>query len=398
MFDLAVAYSAREPMKRIILVIIGLLTLAAPAWGVKPFNNYGVRLKDIAQVEGARPNQLRGLGLVVGLNGTGEQDDDSLASKLVQGVSARFGVIPNDAMRNLSDNTAAVMVFAEIPPFVKPGTKLDVHVAAIGGADSLQGGFLVQTPLRGADGKVYAVAQGPITTGSFQFRGRAARIIRGTSTTLGIIAQGAIVEAEIPVTMLRNQYLYLHLKHPDFTTAVRVADAVNAAGIYKNGNAASPSRPAAAIDAATIRVEIPDPYKDQTRLTRLITVIENTYVEPDQVARIVVNERTGTIVIGEHVRISKVAISHGGLRVAIAEAPEVSQPQPFAERGETVTVPRTALQVEEEAARTHVLPGGVTVSELANALNVLGASPRDVIAILQAIKTAGALQAELIIQ
>jgi len=380
-------------MKRIALAVLAII-ITTPVWGVNPLTGYGVRIKDIALVEGARPNQLRGLGLVTGLKDTGERSDDSTAYLLMKNMLRSFGVIPHDGLSDLSENTAAVMVFAEIPPFAKPGTRLDVHVAAVGGAESLQGGMLVQAPLHGADGKIYAVAQGAITTGSFSFRGEAANIIRGTSTTVGLISQGAIVEAEIPVTMLRNQYLYLNLKYPDFTTAARVADAINAGPLFQEG---IPAKPAAAIDAATIRLEVPENHREEARLVQLITQIEGMYVEPDQVARIVVNERTGTIVIGQHVRISTVAVAHGGLSVVISEAPEIVQPQPFSETGETRVAPRTGIGVEEATARTHVIPGGVTVSELANALNALGASPRDIIAILQAIKTAGALQAELTI-
>lgn len=381
-------------MKRSARIILGLWLVNSTAGAVNPFAGYGVRIKDLALIEGARPNQLRGLGLVTGLKDTGDRSEDSAAHLMVKNLLRSFGLIPNEALQDLSENTAAVMVFAEIPPFVKPGARLDVQVAAIGGSESLQGGVLIQTPLHGADGQVYAVAQGPLTTGSFSFRGEAAQVIRGSSTTVGLISQGAIVEAEIPVTMLRNQYLYLNLKQPDFTTAARVAEAINAEPLFREG---FPAQPAAALDAATIRVEVPENYRDEAALVRLITQIEGMYVEPDQVARIVVNERTGTIVIGQHVRISTVAVAHGGLSVVITETPVASQPEPFSETGETQVLPRTGIGVEEESARTHMIPGGVTVSELANALNALGASPRDIIAILQAIKTSGALQAELTI-
>jgi flagellar P-ring protein precursor FlgI len=383
-------------MTRIVLVLAGIVMLACPAArGIDVLSDYGVRIKDIALVEGARPNQLRGIGLVTGLGRTGDNSENSIASLMLRGVLRSNEIIPTAELTGLSVNNAAVMVYAEIPPFVKPGTKLDVQVTAIGGSESLQGGYLLQTPLKGADGHAYAVAQGALTTGTFEFGGRAARVTRGLSSTVATLPQGAIVEEEIPVTLVRNQYLYLSLKNPDFTTAVRMADAINAVPLFKEG---FPRKPAAPIDAASVRVEIPQNYKDETALVRLIHQIEGMYVEPDQIARVVVNERTGTIVIGEHVRISMVAVAHGGLNVAVTETPEVVQPGPFAEAGETKTAERTGVEVEEQAGRAHVLKGGVTVSELASALNALGASSRDIIAILQAIKAAGALQAELVVQ
>jgi len=382
-------------MKRILLVLAGIVIYVSPAWGIEVLSGYGVRIKDIAIVEGARPNQLRGIGLVTGLNRTGDNSQTSLAALMLRGILRTENIIPTEDLTNLSTNNAAVMVYAEIPAFAKPGTKLDVQVTAIGGSKSLQGGTLLQTPLKGADGEIYAVAQGSLTTGSFEAGGRGATVSRGLSRTVATVPQGAIVEEEIPVTLMRNQYLYLSLKNPDFTTAVRMADAINTVPLFKEG---FPRKPADPIDAATVRIEIPQNYKDETSLVRLIHKIEGMYVEPDRVARVVVNERTGTIVIGEHVRISTVAVAHGGLNVVVTETPEVSQPGAFAEAGETKTVERTGVEVEEESGRAHILKGGVTVSELANSLNALGASSRDIIAILQAIKTSGALQAELIVQ
>lgn len=381
-------------MKHLALALTGLYALLPMASGIDLLTGYGVRVKDVALIEGARPNQLRGLGLVTGLDGNGDSSKNSIAHLMVKNMLVNFDVIGDNTLNNLSNNNASVMVYAEIPPFAKPGTKLDVHVAAIGGAESLQGGFLEQSPLKGADGKVYAVAQGAITTGTFEFGGRGARVSRGGSTTIGTVAQGAIVEEEIPVTMLRGRYLHLNLKSPDFTTATRVAEVVNATPLFKEQY---PKQPAEAVDAATIRIEIPEDYQEEASLVRLITKIENMYVEVDQVARIVVNERTGTIVVGQHVRISTVAVAHGGLTVAITESPLVSQPGAFAERGETTVVERTGVEATESNAKTHLLKGGLTVSELASALNALGASPRDIIAILQAIKAAGGLQAELVI-
>lgn len=382
-------------MRRTLLAITAILLSSTPAWGIDVLSGFGVRIKDIALVEGARPNQLHGLGLVTGLNRTGDNSDTSIASLMTMGVLRSGGLIPTGDLDSLSINNASVMVYAEIPPFAKPGTKLDVQVTAIGGAKALQGGYLAQTPLKGADGQVYAVAQGSLTTGTYQFGGRGARASKGLSATVALVPQGAIVEEEIPVTLLRNQYLYLSLKNPDFTTASRMSEAINAIPLFK-GNI--PNQPAAAIDAATVRVEVPENYQREAALVNLITQIEGMYVKPDTAAKIVVNERTGTIVIGEHVRISTVVVAHGGLNVTISESPEAVQPSPFSETGETAVVDRTNVQAEEETSKTRLLKGGVPVAELANALNTLGASSRDIIAILEAIKAKGALHAELIVQ
>ena len=381
-------------MRRTLLAIIAILLSSTPAWGIDVLSGFGVRIKDIALVEGARPNQLRGLGLVTGLNRTGDNSETSIASEMMRGAIRSLGLVPTEDIDKLSLNNAAVMIYAEIPPFAKPGTKLDVQVTAIGGAKSLQGGFLAQTPLKGADGQVYAVAQGSLTTGAFQFGGKGAKVQRGLSTTVAMISQGAIVEEEIPVTLLRNQYLYLDLKNPDFTTATRMADAIGAMALFQKSLL---REPAAAIDAATVRVEVPEKYQEEVELVRLIAEVGNVYVEPDTVAKIIVNERSGTIVIGEHVRISTVVIAHSGLNVAIIENPEVSQPQPFG-GGQTQVTNRTDVQAEGEPPRTHLLKGGVPVGQLVDALNALGASLTDIVAILQAIKAQGALHAELVVQ
>jgi len=393
--------------RSLLLAGIGIFLSLSPTYGLDIFSGFGVRIKDIAMIEGARPNQLRGMGLVTGLNRTGDRSDSSLAAEMLRGVIRGEQLIPDGELTGLAQNNAAVMVYAEIPPFAKPGTKIDVQIAAIGGANSLTGGVLLQTPLKGADGNVYAVAQGPLATGTFEFGGKASKVVKGgTSGTVAQIPHGAIVEEEIPVSMVRNQYIYLSLKNPDFTTAVRMADAINTMKLFKEHLIDEPASP---IDAATVRIELPERLRDevknssrpekrngQPQLIRIIQKIENMIVEPDQTARIVVNERTGTIVVGEHVRISTVAISHGALSVSITENAQVSQPGAFAE-GETETVDRTSVDVEEGGGQTNLLQGGITVAELAKALNSLGTTSRDIIAILQAIKRAGALQADLII-
>ncbi|PPR79880.1 MAG: Flagellar P-ring protein [Alphaproteobacteria bacterium MarineAlpha3_Bin5] len=346
--------------------------------------NAASRIKDIVDVEGVRDNMLVGYGLVVGLNGTG----DSLATghftkQSLQAMLNRLGVKPTDAGLS-SDNVAAVMVTANLPPFQRQGARIDVTVSALGDASSLLGGTLLVTPLLGADGDVYAVAQGQLAVGGFQAAGDAETITKGVPTSARI-ANGAIVEREVGFEMQSMKNVTLTLRNPDFTTARRVAQAVNAF----LGTLA-----AAATDLSTIVVAIPESYKNS--VVNLITDIEQLRVEPDQMARVIVDEQSGTIVMGENVRISTVAIAQGSLTIRITETDQVSQPGPFAEVGATTTVDRTNIDVDEgEDKRLTVLPPGVTLQELVNGLNALGIGPRDMITILQAIKTAGALQAEI---
>ncbi len=342
------------------------------------------RIKDIVDVEGVRDNMLVGYGLVVGLNGTG----DSLATghftkQSLQAMLNRLGVKPTDAGLS-SDNVAAVMVTANLPPFQRQGARIDVTVSALGDASSLLGGTLLVTPLLGADGEVYAVAQGQLAVGGFQAAGDAETITKGVPTSARI-ANGAIVEREVGFEMQSMKNVTLTLRNPDFTTARRIAQAVNAF----LGTLA-----AAATDLSTIVIAIPESYKNS--VVNLITDIEQLRVEPDQMARVIIDEQSGTIVMGENVRISTVAIAQGSLTIRITETDQVSQPGPFAEVGATTTVDRTNIDVDEgEDKRLTVLPPGVTLQELVNGLNALGIGPRDMITILQAIKTAGALQAEI---
>lgn len=346
--------------------------------------NAASRIKDIVYIEGVRDNMLVGYGLVVGLNNTGDTLKDGHFTKLsLQAMLNRLGVKPTDSGLD-SDNVAAVMVTASLPAFARQGSRIDVTVSALGDADSLLGGTLLVTPLLGADGEVYAVAQGQLAVGGFQAGGEAETVTKGVPTS-GRIASGAIIEREVGFEFGKKDSIKLSLRNPDFTTARRIAQAINA---FLGTPAAAPS------DPTTIHLKIPASYKDN--VVNLLTDLEQLRVEPDQLARVVIDEQSGIIVMGDNVRISTVAIAQGSLTIRITEAEQVSQPGPFAEVGTTTTVQRTTVEVDEgEENRLTVLQSGVSLHELVNGLNALGIGPRDMITILQAVKTAGALQAEI---
>ncbi len=342
------------------------------------------RIKDIVDFEGVRDNQLVGYGLVVGLNNTG----DTLATghftkQSLQAMLNRMGVKPTDAGLT-SKNVAAVMVTASLPPFARLGARIDVTVSALGDSKSLLGGTLLVTPVLGADGEVYAVAQGQLAVGGFSSQGNAETVVKGVPTS-GRIASGAIIEREINFDLTTLEKVKLTLRNPDFTTARRIAQAINA---FLGTSAAASS------DPMTVRVVVPENYRQN--VVNLLTDIEQLRIEPDQLARVVIDEHTGTIVMGENVRISTVAIAQGSLTIRITETQQVSQPGPFAEVGTTTTVDRTNIDVQEgEERRLTVLQPGVSLQELVNGLNAMGIGPRDMITILQAIKASGALQAEI---
>jgi flagellar P-ring protein precursor FlgI len=345
-----------------------------------------VRIKDIADFEGVRQNILVGYGLVVGLNGTGDTINNSpFTQQSLIGMLERLGVNTRDIANTLrTKNVAAVMVTSTLPAFSRQGNRIDVNVGALGDATSLQGGTLLVTPLLGADGEVYAVAQGPMAIGGFTASGQGASVTRGTPTG-GRVSNGAIVEREIGFELASLQSVNLTLRNPDFTTARRVAQAINA---FAGGPVARPRDPGTVI--------LVTPPGRQNDLVGFLTDIEQLQVTPDQQARVVIDEKSGTIVMGENVRISTVAIAQGNLTIRITETPQVSQPNPFSTTGTTTTVARTDIQVDDGTGRRlAVLPGSVTLQELVNGLNALGISPRDMITILQAIKAAGALQAEI---
>jgi flagellar P-ring protein precursor FlgI len=344
------------------------------------------RIKDIVNVEGVRDNLLVGYGLVVGLNGTG----DSLTSapftqQSLIGMLERLGVNTRDEINALKTaNVAAVMVTATLPPFSRQGSRIDVTVSALGDSDSLQGGTLLVTPMLGADGEIYSVSQGQLVVEGFSAAGNGQTVIKGVPTTARI-PNGAIVEREIDFNLDELQTVHLNLRNPDFTTSRRIADSIN-----KFLGAAA----AAATNPATVSIAVPAKYT--ANAVALLTDIEQLQVIPDQQARVVVAEHSGVIVMGEEVRISTVAIAQGNLTIRITETPQVSQPNAFAEQGETVVVDRTNIEIDTgEDKRLTVLDRGVTLQELVNGLNALGIGPRDMISILQTIKAAGALQAEI---
>ena len=346
--------------------------------------NAASRIKDIVDFEGVRDNLLIGYGLVVGLNNTGDTlANGHFTKQSLQAMLNRLGVKPTDDGLD-SQNVAAVMVTATLPPFSRQGSRIDVTVSALGDSSNLLGGTLLVTPLLGADGEVYAVSQGQVAVGGFQTQGDAETVTKGVPTS-GRIANGGIVEREVEYDISGMTNVKLTLRNPDFTTARRVSQAINA---FLGTSAA------AASDPTTIQMRVPKSYRNN--VVNLLTDIEQLRVQPDQLARVVIDEQTGTIVMGENVRISTVAIAQGSLTIRITETPQVSQPGPFAEVGTTTTVARTNIEVDEGAERQlTLLEPGVNLQELVNGLNALGIGPRDMITILQAIKTAGALQAEI---
>ncbi len=341
-----------------------------------------VRIKDIADVEGMRENQLVGYGLVVGLNGTGDKLRSAVFTRQsLIGVLERLGVNTRDQERQLDTrNVAAVMVTANLPAFARTGSRIDISVSALGDATNLTGGMLLVTPLLAADGEVYAVAQGPIVTGAVSARGAAGSVTRGVPTA-GRIANGATVEREVAFSFASGDRLRLSLRNPDLTTARRIAAVINST---VSGS------PATATDPRTVNLSLTG--RDSVAF---IAQIEQLRVEPDQVARVVIEEASGTIVMGANVRLSTVAIAQGNLTIRITETPQVVQPNALA-GGQTAVVPRTNVEVDDQAERRlGILRGAVTLEDLVRGLNGLGVGPRDMITILQTIKAAGALQAEL---
>jgi flagellar P-ring protein precursor FlgI len=352
-----------------------LTVLAPPAQAAS-------RIKDLANVEGVRQNQLIGYGLVVGLNGSGDTINNSPFTK--QSLTAmleRLGVnIRGQTLR--TGNVAAVMVTGNLPAFSTQGTRLDVTVSALGDAKSLQGGTLLVTPLLGADGNVYAVAQGSLSIGGFSAQGDAASVTKGVPT-VGRIANGAIIEREIDFALNRLNQVRLALRNPDFTTAKRIAAAIND---YIGTATAEP------LDPSTVQLSVPKQYEGN--VVALLTEVEQLQIEPDLSAKIIIDERSGIIVMGRDVRVSMVAVAQGNLTVTISEAAQVSQPAPLS-RGRTTTVPRTRVGVQEDGRKLAVVNEGVSLQQLVDGLNALGIGPRDLISILQAIKASGAIQADI---
>ena len=364
---------------------------------------FGARIKDIASIKGIRPNQLFGYGLVIGLDGSGDKAGTDFTIQSLVNMLEKMGIRVS-AQDVKVKNVAAVMVNATLPPFARIGKKIDVIVSSIGDAKTLQGGTLLLTHLKGVDGKIYALAQGPISVGGFRIGGAAGGGAGKNHPTVGRISGGATVEREIPLSLKDRAELTIILNNPDFTTAIRVANSINS---EMGENIAK------AIDSGTLTIKILGSFQDS--VVPLLARVENLEVIPDSLAKVIVNERTGTIVIGENVRVSTVAVAHGNLSIQIKETKEVSQPLPFAPRppregatpteteggvivapgGATVVTPESDVTVEEEKNRLLLVPEGRTIGDLVRALNAIGVTPRDLITILQAMKVAGALQGKL---
>ena len=365
-----------------------------------PFEAAGARIKDLVSIKGIRPNQLFGYGLVIGLNGTGDKDGTTFTVQGLVNMLERQGIhVPSVDVK--VNNVAAVMVSANLPPFARVGKKIDITVSSIGDAKSLQGGTLLMTPLKGVDGKVYALAQGPVSVGGYAASGAAGGGTTKNHPTVGLIAGGATVEMEVPLSLEEKREFTLVLHHPDFTTASRIAEQVN--GYFREPLA----RP---VDSGTLEILVPQRFQDN--VVSLLAEVGQLEVKPDMDAKVIVNERTGTVVIGENVRISTVAVAHGNLSIQIKETTQVSQPEAFAPPGRgrptrtqsgvtvapggaTVVSPDSDVAVSEEQNRLMLVPEGRTVGDLVKALNAIGVTPRDLITVLQAVKAAGALHGEL---
>ncbi len=364
-----------RPLVRLAVLLFAAVMAVAPALA-------NSRLKDIIDIEGVRENQLLGYGIVVGVNGTGDSlRNCAMTRQAIEAMMERLGSNTRNATLN-TKNIAAVMVTANLPPFAASGSRIDVTISAMCDSGSLEGGTLIATPMQGADGEVYAVAQGSVAVGSFTATAASGSSLTRNVPTGGRIPNGALVERELKFDLADQTQLRLSLRNPDFTTASRVAGAINA---FVGSNAAQ------ATDSSTIQLSKPDSFAN---MASLISQIELLQIEPDQPARIVINEVTGVIVMGDNVRVSKVAIAQGNLTIQVDEQPAVSQPNPLAQ-GQTVVVPQSKITAVEDKAKLAMVGGGVPLSQLVNGLNALGVSPRDLIAILQALKASGALQAEI---
>jgi flagellar P-ring protein precursor FlgI len=343
----------------------------------------GTRLKELVSIEGVRDNQLIGYGLVVGLRGTGDRQQTLFSAQSLANLLQQMGVATNPAILRVA-NTAAVMVTATLPPFAQPGVHIDVTASSIGDAPNLQGGQLLLTSLKGVDGQVYAISQGPVMTGGFS-TGRSGNGQTVNHPTVGRIPGGATIERAAP-TLSPNGHVKLQLMQPDFTTAIRISAAIN----DKFADGKPPL--AKAENSALVAVTIPPDYA--SRPVEFIAEVEALTVQADRAARVVINERTGTIVMGKEVRVSPVAIMHGNLTVEIQTVNTVSQPAPLSQ-GQTAVVPQVTVGAKEEKSRSLVLKQGATVEELVRALGSIGSTPRDVIAILQSLRAAGALEADI---
>lgn len=366
-------------MRRLIMIsivccIVAIMATALAANGV-------TRIKDVAKVQGVRTNQLVGYGLVTGLAGTGDSNTLVQTRQSLANLLKSFGLTVNDAQLK-SKNVAAVMVTAQLPAFVKPGDTIDMTISSMGDAKSLQGGILLQTPLKAANGQIYAVGQGAISTGGYAASSGGSSQQKNFLTT-GTTPNGAIVERDVPVQLMStNGSIMLALSQPDFTTAARIGAAIDS-----RFGAITTTR-----DPGTVVITVPSEYGNN--VVAFVAALEDLYINSDAIAKVVINERTGTIVMGSSVSIDEVAVAQGGLSISINRTTDVSQPPPFS-NGSTVVTNNTSVNVKEDKANVMVLPSTASVGDIVNALNAIGATPRDIISILQAMKAAGALHADL---
>jgi len=369
---------------RIVAACLAALVLAA---GLAGAGEAATRIKDITTLQGVRDNQIVGYGLVVGLKGTGDSLRNApFTEQSLQSMLDGMGINVRDASLR-TRNVAGVVVTAELPPFIGKGARIDVTVSSLGDASSLLGGTLIMTPLMGADGEIYAVGQGPVAVSGFASEGDAEKLTEGVPTT-GRIPNGALIEKEVKDGFQEMPELVLELKNPDFNTVIRAVDAINAFAKQRYGRQVAVER-----DFRTIELQKPDGYS----APRFIAEVGLLTVEPDAPARVVIDERTGTVVIGQEVQISTVAVTHGNLTVRVTETPLVSQPAPFSKNGDTTVAPRSFVDASQGGGQLAIV-GGTDLQTLVAGLNQIGLKPTGIIAILQAIKTAGALQAELVIQ
>ncbi len=361
-----------------------LLCFCLALWGLagsQTLSAAASRIKDVAAFEGVRENQLYGYGLVVGLNGTGDRRQTFFPTQTLANMLLHSGITIAPQQVRVK-NIAAVMVTAVLPPFIRQGSRIDVTVSSVGDAQSIQGGVLIMTPLRAANSQIYASAQGQVSLGGFSAGGNTSRV-QLNHPTVGRIPNGGLVERDVAVDLSGRAELNLVLHQSDFTTATRAVRAINET---------SGAPVATALDGRTISIKVPSTYS--SRIVEFMSVVENATMDVDSAARVVLNEKTGTIVMGKDVKIAEVSIIHGSLSLQVGTIFNISQPEAFSQ-GQTTVVPETNVSVQEEKGRTVTLREGTSVEEVVRALNAIGASPRDVIAILQAIKAQGALQAEL---
>lgn len=370
-------------MRRSIPILLALCALAFVAPSALAVN--ATRLKDMGSIDGVRKNQLIGYGLVVGLNGTGDGAGTTFTTQSTANFLERLGVsVPAGSIS--VKNVAAVIVTADMPAFASPGQKLDVLISSLGDAKSLHGGTLLMTPLRAPNGETYAVAQGAVSVGGYTATGGGGTTVKNHPTA-GRIPGGGVFEREAPVPTFENGYMDYILWQPDYTTAMRAAEALNAR--FGEGVAF-------AVDAGRIRIHLPEVAK--SRMVQFFSEVEAVAVEPDQVARVIIDEKTGTVVVGKDVRVLPVAISHGALTIKIAPYLEVSQPPPFSGPGaETVAREGADITASEKEVKVYLMNAGENLSTLVDALNALGVSPRELVTIFQALKTGGALEADLVL-